>query len=164
MTIANVTSGLHGTGIYPFSPRMVMDKFQAESNSSSQPSTDHVVATSDSQSGTQSAIRSLVEADLKPEMIEQYERRLENGYGIYTNASYVAWLEKFHPEHVPPLTVVICQYFKNFIFFKTVDVILQQNEIGDTVSSEAREVHVPGERDNSDQTTDQNMFHILISS
>ena len=31
-------------------------------------------------------------------------------------------------------------------------IILQQNEIGDTVSSEAGEVHVPGERDNSDQT------------
>ena len=54
MTIGNVTSGFHGTGIYPFSPNMAMDKFLADSNSSSQPSTDHVVATSDSQSGTQS--------------------------------------------------------------------------------------------------------------
>jgi len=112
MTIANVTSGLHGTGIYPFSPRMIMDKFQAESNSSSQPSTDHVVATYDSQSGAQSdSTRSLFKADLTPEMIELYKRRLQNGYDIYTDTSYVAWLEKntFH-------LLVICQYFKNFLF------------------------------------------------
>jgi len=38
MTIGNVTSGFHGTGIYPFSPSMVMNKFLAEFNSSSQPS------------------------------------------------------------------------------------------------------------------------------
>jgi len=54
ITIVNVTSGLHGTGIYPFSSSMVMDRLLAESNSLSQPSTDHAVATSDSQSGTQS--------------------------------------------------------------------------------------------------------------
>ena len=56
MTIGYVTSGFCGTGIYPFSPSMVMDKFLAETNSSSQPSTDHVIASSDSQSITKSAI------------------------------------------------------------------------------------------------------------
>ena len=55
---------------------MVMDKLLAESNSSSQPSTDHVVATSDSQSGTQSdSTRFLVEVDSTPEMTELYEKR-----------------------------------------------------------------------------------------
>jgi len=104
MTIGNVTSGFRGDGIYPFSPSMVMDKFLAESNSSLQPSMDHVVATSDSQSGTQSdGTRSLVKADLTPEIIELYEKRLKNGYDIYTDASYVTWFENFPPEHVPHL-------------------------------------------------------------
>jgi len=81
-----------------------MDEFLADFNSSSQPSTDHVAATSDSHSGTQSdSTRFLVEADFTSEIIELYEKRLENGYDIYTDATYVAWLEKFHPEHVPHL-------------------------------------------------------------
>jgi len=72
LTIGNVTSGFLGTGIYPFSSSMVTNKFPAESNSSSQPSTNHVVAISDSQSDTQSdSTGSLVEADLTPEMIEK---------------------------------------------------------------------------------------------
>jgi len=33
--------------------------------------------------------RFLVEADPTPEMIELYEKRLENGYNIYTDASCV---------------------------------------------------------------------------
>jgi len=60
-----------------------------------------VVAISDSQSGTKSdSTESLVEANLTTEMIE---KRLENGYDIYTEGSHVAWLEKFHPEHYPRL-------------------------------------------------------------
>jgi len=115
MTIANVTSGFRGTGIYPFSPSMILDKFLAESNSSSQPSNDHVVATVDSQSGLvqTDSTRYIVEADLTPEMIKLYERRVESGYDIYTDANYVAWLEKFHPEHVPPLSKLYI--FKHFL-------------------------------------------------
>jgi len=74
------------------------------------------VAISDSQSGTQSdSTGSLVEVDLTPEMIELYEKRLENGYDIYTDASYVAWLEKFHPEHVPHLGKILI--FKKLAHF-----------------------------------------------
>ena len=36
-------------------------------------------------------------------MIELYEKRLENSYNISTDVSHVAWLENFHPEHVPRL-------------------------------------------------------------
>ena len=65
-----------------------------------------MVATVDSQSGLvqTDSTRYIVEADLTPEMIKLYERRVESGYDIYTDANYVAWLEKFHPEHVPPLS------------------------------------------------------------
>ena len=49
---------------------------------------------------------------LTPETIKLYERRLENGYNVYTNLNYVAWLEKFHPDHLPPngilMLVVTC--------------------------------------------------------
>ena len=37
-----------------------------------------------------------------PEMIKKYEKRFENGYNIFTDKSYVQWLKKFHPDHLPP--------------------------------------------------------------
>ena len=51
--------------------------------------------------GTQSGGANTI--PLTPEMIELYERRVENGYDILTDLNYVAWLEKFHPEHLAPL-------------------------------------------------------------
>ena len=36
---------------------------------------------------------------LTPETI----KRLENGYNVYTDVNYVAWLKRFHPDHLPPL-------------------------------------------------------------
>ena len=32
------------------------------------------------------------------EEIELYKQRLDNGYDIFTDQRYVAWLRKFHPE------------------------------------------------------------------
>ena len=44
---------------------------------------------------------------LTPKIIELYERRVENGYNIFTDLNYVAWLEKFHPEHLPPVGMLL---------------------------------------------------------
>ena len=38
-----------------------------------------------------------------PETISLYEERFENGYDIYTDTNYIAWLEQFHPDCLPSL-------------------------------------------------------------
>ena len=35
------------------------------------------------------------------ELLEVYERRFENGYDIFTDKKYVAWLQKNHPDSIP---------------------------------------------------------------
>ena len=35
-----------------------------------------------------------------------YETRLENGYDLYTDSNYVAWLKAYHPESLPSFTTV----------------------------------------------------------
>ena len=49
-----------------------------------------------------SSSKSLEAITFSPEMIKKYEKRFENGYNIFTDKSYVQWLKKFHPDHLPP--------------------------------------------------------------
>ena len=81
ITIANVVSGFRGTGIYPFSPSTIMDKFPVQSVPPSQPPSDCTLATGDSASNLQSDnTLSPGEANtipLTPKMIELYERRVK---------------------------------------------------------------------------------------
>ena len=44
---------------------------------------------------------------LTPETLKLYEKRLENGYDVYTDLNYLAWLENFHPGHLPPLGMLM---------------------------------------------------------
>ena len=44
---------------------------------------------------------------LTPETIKFYETRLKNECNVYTNLNYLAWLEKFHPYHLPPLGMLM---------------------------------------------------------
>ena len=103
MTIANVVSGFRHTGIYPFAPNSILDKFPSHTESQSPqgdissvppPNTDNA-ATSHQRPGSFSA-----------EKIALYEKRLENGYDIYSDVDYVSWLEQFHPEQLPSLGMV----------------------------------------------------------
>ncbi len=36
--------------------------------------------------------------DFPPDKIHLFERRFENGYNVYTDREYVAWLQAAHPE------------------------------------------------------------------
>ena len=49
-----------------------------------------------------SSSKSMEAITFSPEMIKKYEKRFENGYNIFTDKSYVQWLKKFHPDHLPP--------------------------------------------------------------
>ena len=40
------------------------------------------------------------------EAIRLYEERYSNGYDIYTDEDYVAWLQEVHPESLPTLTTI----------------------------------------------------------
>ena len=123
MTINNVVSGFRSAGIYPFAPKVILDKFPQPKNSSalsegldsiSTEKTNDKAVTSTSAEKTDdkanitstSTEKTKDKADvtsLTPETIKLYEKRLENGYNVYTDVNYVAWLERFHPEHLPPL-------------------------------------------------------------
>ena len=98
MTINHIVSGFRSAGIYPFAPNVILDKFQKPKDNS---------ALSDSMSeGSSSTEKTNDEADvasLKPETLKLYEKRLDNGYDVYTDLNYVTWLEKYHPGHLPPL-------------------------------------------------------------
>ena len=83
----------------------IIDKFPAQSVPPSQPPSDCMLVNSASNLQSDNTL-SPGEANtipLTPEMIELYERRVKNGYDVFTDLNYVAWLEKFHPEHLPQL-------------------------------------------------------------
>ena len=40
-------------------------------------------------------------AEFSPEELERFENRFENGYDIFTDEKYVAWLRQYHPDSVP---------------------------------------------------------------
>ena len=84
MTISNITSGFCTTGVYPFNPKAILDKLSEVSSDKGSSSKSSEVIT------------------FSPEMIKKYEKRFENGYNIFTDKSYVQWLKKFHPDHLPP--------------------------------------------------------------
>ena len=81
MTISNITSGFRTTGICPFNPKAILDKFSSSKGSSD-------VSKS-----------KLIE--FSPVLIKKYERWFENGYNIFTDKSYMQWLKKFHPDYLP---------------------------------------------------------------
>ena len=43
----------------------------------------------------------LKESYFTPKQLELFEQRYENGYDLYTDIDYVAWLMENHPEDVP---------------------------------------------------------------
>ena len=114
MTINNIVSGFCSAGIYPFAPNVILDKFQkpkdnsalSESISEGSSSTEKTNDKADGIGDSTSTEKTNDEADvasLKPETLKLYEKRLDNGYDVYTDLNYVTWLEKFHPDHLPPL-------------------------------------------------------------
>ena len=85
MTISNIGSVFHTTGIYPFNPSVILDKF----------SDSHQQLDEDSSSVTE-------EITFSPDLVKKYEKCFDNGYNIYTNKNYVQCLRRFHPDYLPP--------------------------------------------------------------
>ena len=114
MTINNIVSGFRSAGIYPFAPNVILDKFQkpkdnsalsdsiSEGSSSTEKTNDKAYRIGDSTSTEKTNDEADI-ASLKPETLKLYEKRLDNGYDVYTDLNYVTGLEKFHPDHLPPL-------------------------------------------------------------
>jgi len=96
MTINNIVSGFCSAGIYPFAPKMILDKFYKPSQATDQskdkdndPPEDS--ASTDLEINTKNCLTSdSTSYSLMPETIKLYERRLENGYDVYTDMNYVA--------------------------------------------------------------------------
>ena len=106
MTINNIVSGFHSAGIYPFAPNIIQDKFPKPNDSSvSTGKTSEKADVIEDSASMKKVDHDVI--SLTPEAIKLYERRLENGYNVYTDLNYVAWLEKFHPDHLPPLGMLM---------------------------------------------------------
>jgi len=99
ITINNIVSGFHSAGVYPFAPKMILDKFPKPSQATNQskdkdndPPEDS--ASTDLKNNTKnSLISDSTSYSLMLETIKLYQRKLENGYDVYTDINYVAWLE-----------------------------------------------------------------------
>ena len=102
-------SGFRGVGIYPFAPNMILNKFPKPKKSSTPQGTDSTNKSSTPQGSgsTKQTNVNNAKTNLTPETMKLYEKRLENGYDVYTDVNYVAWLEEFHPDHLPLLGMFI---------------------------------------------------------
>lgn len=123
MTISNITSGFRNTGIYPFNPQAILSKVSSQ-NVKNKDTTSHKTPVPEIQhdinkgmSGEQHTASGLTTTSgstnqleilpsLSEETIRLYEKRLENGYDLYTDSNYVAWLQAHHPESLPSFTTV----------------------------------------------------------
>ena len=106
MSVSNIMSGFRCTGVCPFDPEAILKKLpssdspstqdlsQLSSLSSSYPNSDPVeqMIPEETPADSNSAWA------FSDEEIELYKQRLDNGYDIFTDQRYVAWLRKFHPE------------------------------------------------------------------
>ena len=89
MTISNICSGFRCTGIYPFDPSAILKKLPNDLEQKNNEGDD-----GDHGDDGQAACYS-------PEELERFETRFENGYDVFTDEKYVAWLQQYHPESVP---------------------------------------------------------------
>ena len=110
MSIDNITSASRTTGIYPFNPDAILDKFMVSSGDS-EPVNDNL---SNDQMCTPPAQPESPQSDqpadsappgdppyFPPKKIEPFEKCFENGYNVFTDSECVAWLQIFHPSGVP---------------------------------------------------------------
>ena len=98
MTINNIVSGFRSTGIYPFNPEAILKKVpDSDPSSSGETRTfcgDDVQPPGESGDSSNGC-------DFSPETLERFETRYENGYDIFSDKEYVAWLQVYHPEDAP---------------------------------------------------------------
>ena len=120
MTISNITMGFHNTGIYPFNCDALLRKLPtpsevcASDTSSSDDedevpndlSGDPIVAQCESSQSTDiTHSHNDFLPVFAPERIEVFKTRLENGFNVYDDSDYVSWLQFYHPESAPALSV-----------------------------------------------------------
>ena len=94
LTPANIVAGFRTCGVYPFNRNAISYPDDDNSGTSCNTSGDvsSVVEPSTSNSCTPT---------FTPEQIELFETRFKEGYNIYSDKDYVAWLELNHPEAAP---------------------------------------------------------------
>ena len=118
ISINNITSGFRSTGIYPFNRSAVLDILPqtaevavAEDDNADGSSSDEECDDDEhlddppppSPPAEPDANLDGHQASLKfpPDKMDLYERRFENGYDVFTDSDYVAWLQIYHPESAP---------------------------------------------------------------
>ena len=118
---ANFVAGFVKVGVYPFNPESIkipsilpgvhVDEGGVSGHNLSDldnetPGDNHLVTNNDPSMDWQGDDKSgenslLKESHCTPKQFELFEQPYENGYDLYTNIDYVAWLMENHPEDVP---------------------------------------------------------------
>lgn len=126
MTIDNICSGFRKSGVFPFNPKVILGDLptasenesnvdnspQSDSDDSQQDDDNNLLGSSShtlhsegsdlSSSFQDHLVESLTvpdaSVDFSPDKIQLFERRYENGYDMYTDREYVAWLRAVHPD------------------------------------------------------------------
>ena len=157
----SIVSGFHSAGIHPFAPNIIVDKFPKPKDNSalSQASiSEHLTSTGKTNGKADVTEKTNDKADitsLTPETLKLYEKRIENGYDVYTDLNYVAWFEKFYPDHLPPLgmlmfvaisALLLCEIYAyelllNFVY---IDVLLGNTEQRDVPDIQQQHIQKPG--------------------
>ena len=91
----NIISSFRCTGIYPFNPSIILKKLPKDSE---QKANDDEVGMSLESGADTVQPNPLKVAEFSPEELERIEKRFENGYDIFTDEKYMAWLRQYHPD------------------------------------------------------------------
>jgi len=121
MTISSITSGFQNTA---FNSQAILSKVSTQ-NVKNKDTTSHKTPAPEIQddinkgmSGEQHTANGLIMTlgdtnqvetlpSLSEETIQVSEKKLENGYNLYTHSNYVAWLQAHHPKSLPSFTTVL---------------------------------------------------------
>ncbi len=109
MSISNIVSGFRWTGIYPFNPNAILDKLPqstpdqmtASEMIDESPGNTHDTTIGAVEQSPQQPTQTPNDVTFTLDELELYNRRFENGFNIFTDKIYVAYLDQFHPGSVP---------------------------------------------------------------
>ena len=103
-SISNICAGFRNTGISPLNCSAILSRLP----SSFVVHAPEFSSTDDEISGNQDAPKKNDEGtpNFQPEKVNLFERRLGNGYDVYSDSEYNSWIQLLHSESIPSIVAV----------------------------------------------------------
>ena len=98
---STIVSGFRKVGVYPFDLTAIKPS-NSESTAVTKPS-DFITTSTPQHKFESSQVKSYIPSAISfsEDQINLFERRYDNGYDIYDDQMYVAWLQQQHPDDLP---------------------------------------------------------------